>query len=619
MWVLALAGAVILGPLPSAGAAPTKETSSVETSGSMLVSQRAGVAVTNPKANLTPPCSYTWWVAIDCAHKDEGLPPLPSSLQALKRLSHAEQVFALTNFERIQRGLPALQWMTVPLDTAAQIGAETGADPHISTPYLWDSNWIGGDGVTAIWAMFVWMYNDGFGSQNLDCTSPTDPGCWGHRDDILYTFGSCYTGPGQLELGAAQVTNGPGWGHEVTEILQLACSPTVSTAVVSWSQVEAVLGILPSFGAYDRVYGQTAPATAAAEFEHQFSSACPGDTATTRPVVLATDVTYPDALASAYLESYLGTGLLLTTPTTLSRAAAEAIEAEGVTKVYVVGGPAAVSTGVLEELGSMTATGCGQDPGGGPISVTRIFGPTAYTTAASIAGVPPSSAVGTADVSGAYGSPGAYDPVGGAASPSGPSGAVPTAILASGRGFSDAEAASALSYAEHLPILLTPPGSLGPQAQRTIGALGIKQVIVMGGPAAISTTVVGTLEGLGLYVVRVAGKTSVETATELASMEEAQAPQGFAWTASQGVVLARGDFYSDGLAGAVVAADGPTSSAPEPLLLSASPTTPGIPLLEYVASASRPPARVVVLGGPGAVSPSLVDMVGAEIGVMVPG
>ena len=38
---------------------------------------------------------------------------------------------------------------------------------------------------TPLGADYAWMYNDGYGGTNLDCTTPSDPGCWGHRDNIL--------------------------------------------------------------------------------------------------------------------------------------------------------------------------------------------------------------------------------------------------------------------------------------------------------------------------------------------------------------------------------------------------------------------------------------------------
>ncbi len=38
---------------------------------------------------------------------------------------------------------------------------------------------------TPLGADFAWMYNDGWGGTNLDCSTPSAPGCWGHRDNIL--------------------------------------------------------------------------------------------------------------------------------------------------------------------------------------------------------------------------------------------------------------------------------------------------------------------------------------------------------------------------------------------------------------------------------------------------
>ena len=41
---------------------------------------------------------------------------------------------------------------------------------------------------SALEADFVWMYDDGPGSANVDCTSSDPSGCWGHRHDILWQF-----------------------------------------------------------------------------------------------------------------------------------------------------------------------------------------------------------------------------------------------------------------------------------------------------------------------------------------------------------------------------------------------------------------------------------------------
>jgi hypothetical protein len=34
-------------------------------------------------------------------------------------------------------------------------------------------------------ANYFWMYDDGPGSPNADCTPSNQSGCWGHRDNIL--------------------------------------------------------------------------------------------------------------------------------------------------------------------------------------------------------------------------------------------------------------------------------------------------------------------------------------------------------------------------------------------------------------------------------------------------
>ncbi len=44
-----------------------------------------------------------------------------------------------------------------------------------------------------------WFYADGYGSANLDCTSPRAAGCWGHRHAVLWSFGP----GGRLAMGAA--------------------------------------------------------------------------------------------------------------------------------------------------------------------------------------------------------------------------------------------------------------------------------------------------------------------------------------------------------------------------------------------------------------------------------
>jgi putative cell wall-binding protein len=389
-----------------------------------------------------------------------------------------------------------------------------------------------------------------------------------------------------------------------------------------------ITGPAPPFNTYTRIYGATADATAAAELEHQFpSGSCPGATGD-RPVVLATDATYPDALASAYLARSLGTGTLLTPHNILSAPTLAAIKAEGITKVDVVGGPLAVTTAVVDQLESTEATACGGAPLGVtvPIKVTRIWGTTEYTTAEKIAVTASATGgVGAASFDGAYagtntsGGTGRYNDTAGlgSAAPAAAT-ALPTAIVATGTGFQDAESASTLAYAERFPILLTTPSALSAQAATALQKLGIKQVIVMGGQFAVSNAVVSSLESLGLAVLRVAGQTYSGTSTELASFESS-AGAGLGWAGTGSVTVARGDAFSDGLAGAIVAADGPGSGAPTPLVLALNPDTAGTALTTFLQSAGKTGlggaavTQLTVLGGPDAVTQSAINVMGQAL------
>jgi putative cell wall-binding protein len=383
----------------------------------------------------------------------------------------------------------------------------------------------------------------------------------------------------------------------------------------------------------NRIYGATSDATAAAELENQFNAQgtdCPGRPGA-RPVVLATDTHFADALTSAYLASSLGTGELLTPTAFLSAVAINAIRLEGITEVYIVGGPLAVSPAVANELESTLAYNCGGTTlltSNGPvhIEVVRIAGATEYDTAQWVAEYPAASNVGSLDVAGAYvgtdrtGGTGRYNDTSGNASRApGTSSTLSTAIVATGSTFQDAESASVLSFSDRLPILLTTPTALSPQVASVITNLGIGQVLVMGGPLAITDRVVSSLESLGVSVLRIGGQDATDTAVQLADFEMASKSGhlGAGWTGNGAVAVARGDYFTDGLAGAIVAAGGGRAHThqPEPLLLCENPTTVGPYLSAFLSEAGRNGidgdagnrvTSLTILGGPQAVSQSAV-------------
>jgi hypothetical protein len=69
--------------------------------------------------------------------------------------------------------------------------AQANADPDgsdVPGAIAYASNWAEDYG--PLGSMFDWMYNDGLGSFNEDCTAANSSGCWVHRDDILLNISS---------------------------------------------------------------------------------------------------------------------------------------------------------------------------------------------------------------------------------------------------------------------------------------------------------------------------------------------------------------------------------------------------------------------------------------------
>ncbi len=89
-------------------------------------------------------------------------------------------------------------------------------------------------------------------------------------------------------------------------------------------------------------------------------------------------------------------------------------------------------------------------------------------------------------------------------------------IVASGQVFADALVAGQLSGRFHLPILLNPPHALHSKVREHLTSNDVKQVILMGGTAALSEDVEESIEKLGIRVLRFAGETRFETAVEVA-------------------------------------------------------------------------------------------------------
>jgi len=102
----------------------------------------------------------------------------------------AVQELILTDEERGDRGLPQYSGLDATLNWAALTGAGTNSDPLLPSGFQGPGGSIFAKDYTPLGADFAWMYDDGYGGTNRDCTSPGDSGCWGHRDNILGPWAS---------------------------------------------------------------------------------------------------------------------------------------------------------------------------------------------------------------------------------------------------------------------------------------------------------------------------------------------------------------------------------------------------------------------------------------------
>jgi hypothetical protein len=215
-----LAAALTLGALPAAslagtpspapgrGRGGTRRASIVRTLWDPSLNRRLSEAtlITCHSAPAGGACSSSVLAAIDAARAGEGVRPmtLPADFGSL---SAAQQLLVAANLERVDRGLVPALGLSGSLDQRALTGARNDADPDLEPLYgNWaGSNWAGGYG-SALEADFAWMYDDGPGSPNIDCAAAGQPGCWGHRHNII----APYEAP--LAMGAAAV------GASMTEL-----------------------------------------------------------------------------------------------------------------------------------------------------------------------------------------------------------------------------------------------------------------------------------------------------------------------------------------------------------------------------------------------------------------
>ncbi len=164
-----------------------------------------------------------------------------------------------------------------------------------------------------------------------------------------------------------------------------------------------------------------------------------------RTVYLASGTSFADALAGGAVAGRVGGSLMLTEPGRLPAATAEGLRWTEPSKVVVLGGERSVSGAVVDQVRAAV-------PG---VPVERVAGGTRYDTAAlAIRGAYPSTAT--------------------------------TVLLVSGNDYPDGLAGAAVSGPSNRPLLLSDRDCVPAATLAEISRLGATDVVVLGGPAAVS-------------------------------------------------------------------------------------------------------------------------------------
>lgn len=176
----------------------------------------------------------------------EGLPAiaLPSNWSTL---TGPEQLFVYTDLERTSRGETAIPNLVNSYDGDVQTGVQNDADPDLSIFPNGNATSIwAGSFPTPLGALYGWLYNDGPGSANLDCTTATAVGCWGHRDNILDNPGGIIGNPTEMDAVVGPDNNG-NTGYAALFVNNPSPTPAANV-VFSWASEQPFLAAPPLGG-----------------------------------------------------------------------------------------------------------------------------------------------------------------------------------------------------------------------------------------------------------------------------------------------------------------------------------------------------------------------------------
>ncbi len=312
---------------------------------------------------------------------------------------------------------------------------------------------------------------------------------------------------------------------------------------------DQVIRISPATPSVQRISGANRFATAAALSQAAYAGGATN-------VMVATGRNFPDALAGSAAAGMNAMPILLVEADSIPAATLAEVDRLNPQKIFVLGGPAAVSEGVRTQLQAYAATGV----------VERLSGADRYATAAAI----------SAEF---------YAPN------------VPAAFIAVGTGFADALAGGPAAAMSDSPLLLVRPNEIPPATQAELSRLGPQRIYVLGGTGVISQDVAAQLDAYTTGpVTRLAGADRYGTAAAIVRTFWSRGP-GF---------VATGQNFPDALAGGAVA-----GRNGEPILLVKGSPWPAATGQEILRLGS---VRLFLLGGPAAISAGVETIIKKLVG-----
>lgn len=174
---------------------------------------------------------------------------------------------------------------------------------------------------------------------------------------------------------------------------------------------------------------------------------------------------------------------------------------------------------------------------------------------------------------------------------------VDTVLIGRDNVFADSLASGGLQGILDAPLLLNPVDELGQTTKASLERLKPKRVVLLGGKAAVSLQTEAQLQALGYQVMRLYGRTRVETAINAAATFAPEATHGILARAYATPNGPQSQGFADALSGGALAA-----RQQRPVLLTPTDTLPDS-LRTYLAGAKI--THLTLLGSTEAISPKV--------------